>query len=99
MQLQINSIMKKIGFTLLLIIIFSMGHPFYLSVCDLKYNASTQKLEGTVKVFVTDLEDALNRLENKNVDLIHPNNKNETLVLLNTYLKNRLKLQGDNKPL
>ena len=91
--------MKKISFTFLLIIMFSMGHPFYLSVCDLKYNTSTRKLEGTVKIFISDLEDALKRLENKKVDLIHPNNKNENLALFNKYLKNRLKLKTDNKNL
>ncbi len=67
-----------------------MAHPFYLSVCDLKYNSNSKKLEGTVKVFCNDLEEALKRLEQKPVDLIHAKNKTEILVLLGNYLSKRL---------
>lgn len=97
MRLQINSILKTVFLSLLIFTWFSMAHPFYLSVCDLKYNSTSKKLEGTVKVFCNDLEEALKRLEQKPVDLIHSNNKSETLKLLNTYLKNRLKLEEKDK--
>jgi hypothetical protein len=76
-----------------------MAHPFYLSVCDLKYNPSINKLEGTVKLFTNDLEDALKRLEQKPVDLIHPKDKNETLAMLSSYLKARLEFKEKDKTL
>lgn len=97
MCLQINSIMKTVFFSLLIFLLFSMAHPFYLSVCDLKYNSSSKKLEGTVKVFCNDLEEALKRLEQKPVDLIHSKNKSETLALLSTYLKTRLRFEEKGK--
>jgi len=76
-----------------------MSHPFYLSVCDLHYNGKTKKLEGSLKMFSNDLEDALKRLEKKPVDLIHSENKGETLVILSKYLKQRLKLEVNGKGL
>lgn len=74
-----------------------MSHPFYLSVCDLKYNGETKKIEGSLKMFTNDLEDALKRLENKPVDLIHSDNKSQTLLILNKYLKQKLKFQVNGK--
>ncbi len=82
--------MKTVLFSILIFFSLSMAHPFYLSVCDLKYNMASKKLEGTVKMFSNDLEEALKRLEQKPVDLINSKNKTETLALLNTYLKDRL---------
>jgi len=70
-----------------------MAHPFYLSVCDLKYNPDSKKLEGSLKMFSNDLEDALRRLEKKPVDLLHSKNRNETLLMLGAYLKTRLIVQ------
>jgi hypothetical protein len=89
--------MKTVLFSILIFLSFSMAHPFYLSVCDLKYNSSSKKLEGTVKLFTNDLEDALRRLENRPVDLINSKNKVEALALLSKYLKNRLKLKEKDK--
>lgn len=88
--MQINSILKSLVISTLIFLCFSMAHPFYLSVCDLKYNSNSKKLEGTVKVFCNDLEEALKRLEQKPVDLIHAKNKTEILVLLGNYLSKRL---------
>lgn len=91
--------MKHIFLGTLLFLTWSMAHPFYLSVCDMRYNANEKKLEGTLKLFTNDLEDALKRLENKPVDLIHSTNKVQTLKELNKYLKKRLRIHSDAKPL
>jgi len=91
--------MKTVLLSSLIIISLSLAHPFYLSVCDLKYNSSSKKIEGTVKLFTNDLEDALKRLENKQVDLINSKNKTETLILLSKYLNNRLLVMEKGKVL
>ena len=41
---------------------YSFKHPFYLSVVDLKYNNKEQLMQGSIKVFVNDFEDALTKL-------------------------------------
>lgn len=91
--------MKYFLISLLLFFTLSFAHPFYLSVCDLKFNPVSQKIEGTLKVFTNDLEDALKRLGNKTIDLIHSKNKKEDLLILNQYLIKRLSLFSNDKGL
>jgi hypothetical protein len=78
-------------------IFFGFAHPFYLSVTDLKYKAEDQRLQGMVKIFSNDLEEALKILENKKVDLLHPADKIQTQNMLKRYLERRLKLKVNSK--
>lgn len=90
--------MKKL---LILGLIFFLGafkHPFYLSVTDLKYNAKEKALQGSVKLFVSDMESALKKMQGKTVDLIHPKDTLQTKTLLDTYLKKRLLFKVNSKP-
>ena len=75
-------------------------HPYYLSVTELKYNAGENSIEGSVKVFVHDLEKALKQLGHKQVDLIHPKDRQATEAILRDYIKARLKMwvNGSEKP-
>jgi hypothetical protein len=79
---------------------FSMAHPFYMSVTDLKYNQKEKSVEGSVKVFVNDLESALKKITNKKIDLIHPKDTVFTKKILTGYLSQRLsiKINGEDKP-
>jgi len=89
--------MRKI---LVLLIIFfgcSFYHPFYLSVTDLKYNAKEKALQGSVKMFVNDLEAALKKLNNKNTDLINVKDTVEVVSRLNAYLQAHLQLKLNGK--
>lgn len=89
----------KTLFLLLLFFTCAFKHPFYLSVCDLKYNAKEQALQGSVKLFTNDLEDALKKLENKPIDLIHPKDTAATNKLLFLYLQKRLHFTINGKSL
>jgi hypothetical protein len=77
-----------------------MAHPFYMSVTDLKYNQKEKSVEGSVKVFVNDLEYALKKITNKKIDLIHPKDTVFTKKILAEYFSKRLaiKINGENKP-
>jgi uncharacterized protein DUF6702 len=77
--------------------LLSLGHPFYLSVTDLKYNEKEKAVQGSVKLFVSDLEDALKRQQGKTVDLIHPKDTVQTKALLDAYLKKRLSFKINHK--
>jgi hypothetical protein len=79
-------------------ILFSAaGHPYYLSVTELKYNAAEKSIEGSVKVFVNDLESALRKLGYKSTDLINVKDENNTLNMLSEYLRKRLVVNVDGK--
>lgn len=82
-----------------LLMSFSAPHPFYLSVTDLKYNEKEKALQGTVKIFVNDLEDALSKIHPKRVDLINPRDTAQVTKILNDYLQTRLTMSVNNKPL
>lgn len=89
--------MKKI-FLFLLFFAFAFKHPFYLSVTDLKYNAKERALQGSVKLFTNDLEDALRKLENKPIDLINPKDTVAINKILFNYLQKHLNFKINGKP-
>ncbi len=89
--------MKKILAAFITLLIMAMGHPFYLGVTDLKYNAKDQALQGSVKLFVNDLEDALGKINKKTVDLINVKDTLATQKLLELYLKTHLSLKVNGK--
>lgn len=90
--------MKNI-FLLILFFAFAFKHPFYLSVTDLKYNAKERALQGSVKIFTNDLEDALRKLENKPIDLINPKDTAAINKILFSYLQKHLSFKINGKPL
>lgn len=90
--------MKNCLLVIAIFLLTSFKHPFYLSVTDLKYNVKEKALQGSVKIFVNDLEGALKKIHNKSVDLINVKDSAATNTLLNTYLKNNLSLKVNGQP-
>lgn len=82
--------MKKVLILGFLFFLVSFKHPFYLSVTELKYNSSQHTLQGSVKLFINDIEDALKKINGKTVDLINPVDTSKTIEILKTYLQKRL---------
>jgi hypothetical protein len=89
---------KKILPFSLVLFLLSFTHPFYLGVASLEYNAKEKMLQGSVKLFVNDLEDALKRLNKKPVDLIHVKDTVRTSILLMSYLSSHFRLQVNGQP-
>jgi hypothetical protein len=87
--------MKKTVSLLILTLLFSFAHPFYLSVTELKYNSAEQSLQGSVKIFTNDLEAALKKRLNCPVDLINPKDTAETKKILERYLLEHLEIKID----
>jgi hypothetical protein len=73
------------------------GHPYYLSVTELKYNATERALEGSVKIFVHDLETSLKKLGHSKIDLINSKDKKGTTGILSEYLARRFVLSVNGK--
>ena len=73
-------------------------HPFYVSVIELKHNATEKTAEVSIRIFTEDLEATLRKYGNKKVDILHPANKAETDKLLNDYIQHKLQIKIEGKP-
>lgn len=88
-----NLFIKRILYLILFFIFFSFAHPYYLGVCELKYNIKSETVQSSVKLFVNDLEATLKKKSHSTIDLIHNNDSTKTAQLLFDYLSNHLKVK------
>lgn len=91
--------MKKIPLIFLTLLVFSFKHPHYVSVTELKYNSLEKTIQGSVKLFVNDFENALKLLSKEKVDLIHVKDTSKTNKMVSKYLRDRLVISINNLPL
>lgn len=76
-----------------LFFLFAFKHPFYLGVVDLKYNAAEKSIQGSVKLFTNDFENALKNNSKQKVDLINTKDKETTTKIIINYLTKHFTLQ------
>lgn len=76
---------------------FFLVHPFHVSVCDVNYNQEAQAVEITHKIFLDDLENALNRKSESKVDILNSAANNQLNDRLIAYLENHFSLNIDGK--
>lgn len=74
-----------------------LPHPFYVSVTELKYNASKKNIEISCKMFTNDLEDALKKTNGKSIDVLNPTNKAEVEKVIFDYISKRLSITINGK--
>lgn len=74
-------------------------HKFYMAVYQVNYAAEKKMLQITSRIFVDDLNDALERKYNKNLNLGTEKESGEELVLLKKYISEKfsLKVNGELK--
>lgn len=63
-----------------------LAHPFYISLTEMRYNPSSQKMEVAQKIFWDDLEVALGNEFEEKVDFLNPKEKAKLDSQLKTYL-------------
>lgn len=51
------------------------AHPFFISLTEIRYNPSSQKMEIAQKIFWDDLEEALGNHFDEKVDFLNPSDK------------------------
>lgn len=96
--IDINKMPLLIKHLIIWISLVILPHPFYLSVTEIKYNASKKSMEVSCKMFTNDLEDALKKTSGKSIDLINTSNKKEVESVLFAYIQKRLTISVNNKP-
>lgn len=86
---------------ILILSTFLVVHPFHVSVSDVNYNRETGTVEITHKIFLDDLENALNRSSESKVDIIKSAAKSELNDRLVNYLNNHfsINIDGEKIPL
>lgn len=92
--------MKK-HFLLLVAIIFLSAfsvHKFYVSVTQIDYIPSKKRIEITSRIFIDDLEKALQKRYNKKVNLTSSRELPEAEELIKSYLKENIKISINKKP-
>ncbi|WP_186757005.1 DUF6702 family protein [Echinicola salinicaeni] len=73
------------------IVIWMLGwmvnlHPFYISVTDVNYNTEAQSLEIAQKIFWDDLEQALSKKYDEDLDFLHPQDPERLNGFVKAYL-------------
>ena len=76
----------------------SYHHPVFLSVTNLQYNKQEGKLEMFCKIFTNDFELVLKK-KNKEADLLNPKKKNESNLIINSYIQSHLSISVDGRKL
>lgn len=75
------------------LILFSLLHPFHISVCSINYAREEKSLQITVKIFADDLEEALNQPSANNasyIDVLNPPDPAQLDSIVHDYLDQHL---------
>lgn len=75
-----------------LIIWLFLIHPFHVSVLEIEYNEQGKTLQLSQRIFIDDLETALNKKSTKTIDIINMD-KSITDPLIKAYLKDKISLR------
>lgn len=79
--------------------LFSLFHPFYISMTDISYNEKTHEVEVSVRIFTDDFENTLRKQHsNINIDIEHPANQTQMNGFVNDYIQHHLSFQINGKP-
>ena len=52
-------------------VLLNVVHPFHISVCDIDYDSKTQALQATHRLFLDDLERAINTKHDLQLDILN----------------------------
>ena len=93
--------MRRTLFLVLVMVMPLMGwrmHPYYVSMTEIEFNPKEKKLEISVRIFTDDLEKALARSCGCKTDLLSPEKKEAMKPVLDSYLKKKLGISVNGKP-
>lgn len=77
--------------------LFTLFHPFYVSMVDINYNEPGKSLEVSVRIFTDDFEKALKNSCNCKIEWSKPSEKDKLDLLVNNYVKSHLAFTIDGK--
>jgi len=81
-----------------LFVSFASPHPYFLSMTEIKYKAASSSLEVSVKVFTNDMEEAMRKTYNTDVNLFKPKNQDMENRLVSDYVRKHVLISVNGKP-
>lgn len=78
---------------------FSLVHPYYISMTEIEHDKSNNTLEISVRIFTDDLEKTIRQTYTGKVDLLNKDEKANSEKLIQQYISKHLLLKADNKNL
>lgn len=67
-------------------------HPFYFSFAEFEYNSSEKSLQGSIKIFINDLEQSLKKSSGQKIDLLHVKDTTAVNSILHRYLNSNFSI-------
>lgn len=92
-----NHITYVVVFICLWFVFVSWIHPYYVSVTELKNNAAKKTIEVSCRMFTDNIEDALEKIYKRQIDILHPKDKQEVDKVLLDYLTKHLLIKVNQK--
>lgn len=74
-------------------------HPLHLGVTEAEHNAADQTFEISCKLFSDDFERILEKVYDRDIDLINPPDRAAVQVVINDYIRKHLSFKIDGKPI
>lgn len=76
---------------------FTVWHRFYVSVTQIDYNQNKNRIEISIRIFIDDLEKALEKKYNKKLYLATSIENSKSSELIEEYLFEKLQIKVNNK--
>lgn len=73
-------------------------HPLHLGVTEAEHNAADHTLEISCKLFSDDFERILEKVYDRDIDLINPPDRAAVQAVINDYIRKHLSFKVDDKP-
>ncbi|WP_448518251.1 DUF6702 family protein [Rhodoflexus sp.] len=81
------------------LILSNLFHPIHISLCEMQHNASAQQIEITHKIFIDDLQDALEKQFKVRTHLSTPKEHPDAEKLIEQYLQQQFQCKINGQPL
>lgn len=75
----------------------TLPHPFYISVTEIRINKSTNQMTVSCRMFMDDLEEAIDKLFDMHIDIIRSIEKQSYIDVLSQYIYQHLQIMSGGK--
>ena len=76
-----------------------VAHDFHISRCEINYETASGDVQISVHIFIDDLEDAIKSTNKKQVNIGTSKEIADCDLMIESYIKNKLKISSGNKQL
>ncbi len=85
--------------TLCVSVLLSFTHAYHIGVCDLNYNQKNSTIEFTHKLFIDDVEKAIEKQYGKKLLLGNPKEATDAKQLIGAYVQKHFQIKNNSKAL